>query len=377
MIKGGFRRIIDAAKGRMFSTKGRIQYIEGNSQLCEQAKDVQLRGIRIQGNFEDLPNLIFFPDLFDQVENWVPYFTNKSSSILDYRNVYLLYPRNFGTSDWSNDKNDEYAENTVADIERFMFQHKITMATLGGHGFGAKNAMVVGTFRPELVTGIFAYNYAPQDYTYFRPAATLREVAKKLADLDGKPFSKQTFDKIVEGTVQCKKTQKILQQNLKQQNAKEFGLRYNSKFIGEQFEELVNWKSIPYGLYGGRSSFIFPEFSHHVFLGSNTNSMMKVCVQNNGFFRDIHNVQCESDNPESNHWIYEQPELIDAFQHKTLDFLSKYDGVDVRYMNKQELVEKFAVPVRSGQDRVDRYAGDYVPSHFHHNWKFTDRPELK
>lgn len=47
-----------------------------------------------------------------------------------------------------------------------------------------------------------------------------------------------------------------------------------------------------------------------VFLNTNTLSMMKVCPQNNGFHEDIKSLNCgDSDNPETNHWIYEQSDL--------------------------------------------------------------------
>ena len=37
--------------------------------------NVQLRGVHIKGNYEDLPNLIFFPQILDSVESWIPFFS--------------------------------------------------------------------------------------------------------------------------------------------------------------------------------------------------------------------------------------------------------------------------------------------------------------
>ncbi len=52
---------------------------------------------------------------------------------LDYRNIYLLNPRNFGTSDYFDSfELDEMAD----DVVRFMYEQKISTATLGGHGMG-------------------------------------------------------------------------------------------------------------------------------------------------------------------------------------------------------------------------------------------------
>ena len=377
MIKARFNNLLRCIRRNTFAAPPRIQYIEGASELCADTKDVQLRGIRLQGNYTDLPNMLFFPDLFDQAENWIPFFTGGNTSILDYRNVYILYPRNFGSSDWSNDKSDDYGESLAGDVERFMYQHKITMATMAGHGFGAKTAMVTGTLKPELVTGILAYDYAPQDYTYFRAADNLRNTVTSLALLAEKPFLKTDFEKILDEKISCKKTQALLSQNLKQVGLREFILKYNSKAVTEQFEELINWRKVQYGLFGGRVCFIFPEYSNYVFLNSNTLSILKVCVKAQGFNHDIQSIMTESDNPELNHWVYEYPELTSDFQKQSLKFLQNYDGVDVRYMNRAEYISGHGVPVRGSNERVDRYAGDIVPPAFYHNWRFTDRADLK
>lgn len=68
------------------------------------SEDVELRGIRIQENNKDLPSLIFFVDMFDRVEGWLNFFTHPRFNIPDYRNVYVLYPRNQGNSDYCNQK---------------------------------------------------------------------------------------------------------------------------------------------------------------------------------------------------------------------------------------------------------------------------------
>lgn len=53
----------------------------------------------MRGNYNDLPNLIFFTEACDLTNNWIPFFTDPNNRILDYRNVWLINPRNFGTSD--------------------------------------------------------------------------------------------------------------------------------------------------------------------------------------------------------------------------------------------------------------------------------------
>lgn len=108
-----------------------------------------------------MPSLIFFPDILDHAENWASFFLNPKNPVTALRDIYIIYPRNFGTSDWCNYVADEPAEDIVEDIERFMYSNRITSATIGGHGFGAKNALLMGCYKPHLVTGIVALNYSP------------------------------------------------------------------------------------------------------------------------------------------------------------------------------------------------------------------------
>lgn len=37
------------------------------------------------------------------------------------------------------------------------------MATLSGHGFGAKVALAAGCYYPERTTGVFCIDYSPMD----------------------------------------------------------------------------------------------------------------------------------------------------------------------------------------------------------------------
>jgi hypothetical protein len=44
-------------------------------------ENVQLRGVRLGGRFNDLPNMIFLPETFDLVENWIPFFTDPENKV--------------------------------------------------------------------------------------------------------------------------------------------------------------------------------------------------------------------------------------------------------------------------------------------------------
>jgi len=47
----------------------------------ENTKDVNLRGTFLKGKYEDLPTMIFFPDICDLTNNWIPFFTNPQNDV--------------------------------------------------------------------------------------------------------------------------------------------------------------------------------------------------------------------------------------------------------------------------------------------------------
>jgi pimeloyl-ACP methyl ester carboxylesterase len=69
------------------------------------------------------------------------------------------------------------------DIVRFMDEHKITMATIGGHGFGAKVATATAINNVNRFTGVMCIEGGPLDHTYYeayQELASYIEAAHKL-----------------------------------------------------------------------------------------------------------------------------------------------------------------------------------------------------
>lgn len=105
----------------------------------------------MHGNEKDLPNLIWLPDLIEPAENFEKFFTHPKNKTLSLRNVHLLNYRNFGSSD----HHESFDMKDLADdIIRYMDANQITMATIGGHGFGAKVATAVATDNLNRFTGV-------------------------------------------------------------------------------------------------------------------------------------------------------------------------------------------------------------------------------
>jgi pimeloyl-ACP methyl ester carboxylesterase len=95
--------------------------------------------------------MIWLPELVEPAENFESFFNRADNKIRDVRNVWLLNYRNQGNSD----HHDSYdMEEMAADIVRFMDANKITMATIGGHGFGAKLAAATAIANMDRFTGV-------------------------------------------------------------------------------------------------------------------------------------------------------------------------------------------------------------------------------
>lgn len=349
-----------------FST--RVSTIPGAPKL-QDSKNVTLRGSYIKGNYNDLPNLIFFSELLDPVNNWIPFFTNSENRFLDYRNIWLVNPRNFGNSDRSH----SYDLTEMADdVVRFMYENKISTATLGGHGFGAKLALAVGCYHAERVTGVFGLDSAPLDHRNFEAFHELRSVVDTAYNLRLKDKPRAEIEERLKKDVECPKWRKILNQNLVDSgnslswNFDVAGLQKNLQFA--KADSLGYWAE-KHGIYTGRACFIFPDFSRWVHLNTNTLAMLKVCARLKGFGHDIFCIQGD-ENP-LNHWIYDFKDTSFVTARKLLKFLTLYDGVHVLLKDRSEIGGRGFVPDRlHSRTDTDWIYSEYSPAHVHHNWRF-------
>lgn len=77
--------------------------------------------------------------------------------------MWLLNYRNFGDSDHHSSFD---MQDIQADIIRFMNEKNITMATIGGHGFGAKVATATASYNLNRFTGVICLDGGPITHTY-------------------------------------------------------------------------------------------------------------------------------------------------------------------------------------------------------------------
>eukprot|EP01016_Furgasonia_blochmanni_P005459 TRINITY_DN1211_c0_g1_i1.p1 TRINITY_DN1211_c0_g1~~TRINITY_DN1211_c0_g1_i1.p1 ORF type:complete len:458 (+),score=105.78 TRINITY_DN1211_c0_g1_i1:158-1531(+) len=348
--------------------QAKLLHTPGNARYVKDTRHVSLRGTLLRGNYNDLPNLIFFTEALDPVESWFPFFSDPSNQFLEYRNIWIVNPRNFGNSD----RHPSYDLNDMADdVVRFMYENKITMATLGGHGFGAKVALATGCYHSERVTGVFALDGAPLDHRYFDAFKEFTNYVVGAKDVDLRR-NRADIEADIAKLVKDKKWRSIFLSNLVRSGEGynwNFEINYLAKNLSYNKADSIGYWAEKHGVFTGRNVFIFPEYSRWVHLNSNTLAIHKVCLKNRGYGHDIFAIQGDED--PNNHWIYEQDLYTFPVARKLLRFLRLYDGVHTLLADRSEVGNYFIPDRINSRSQAGHVYSDYSPAHLHHNWRFS------
>jgi len=70
------------------------------------------------------------------------------------------------------------------DIVRFMDEHKITLSTIGGHGFGAKVATATAINHMNRFTGVMCLDGGPIDHRYHEAYQELAQYIESVRNLN-------------------------------------------------------------------------------------------------------------------------------------------------------------------------------------------------
>lgn len=131
--------------------------------------------------------MIWFSELLEPAENFAKFFNRPDNKILDVRNVWLLNVRNQGISD----HHPSYDMTDISnDVVKFMDDKKLTMATLGGHGFGAKVALATAINNMNRCTGVVNLDGGPLDHKYYEAYQELESYVKLANDM---PIDKMDY----------------------------------------------------------------------------------------------------------------------------------------------------------------------------------------
>lgn len=75
-------------------------------------------------------------------------------------------------------------DDMAADIIRFMDEKNLTMATIGGHGFGAKVAAATAAANLDRFTGVIQYEGGPLEHKYYEAYQELDSYVKFAASMN-------------------------------------------------------------------------------------------------------------------------------------------------------------------------------------------------
>jgi pimeloyl-ACP methyl ester carboxylesterase len=99
-----------------------------------------------------------------------------------------------------------------------MDEKKITMATMGGHGFGAKVALATAINNMDRCTGVINLDGGPLDHRFYEAYQELESyvsVAKSIVD---RKMDMAAANKTINEHITCKKWASIFKQNLEEKN---------------------------------------------------------------------------------------------------------------------------------------------------------------
>jgi pimeloyl-ACP methyl ester carboxylesterase len=100
------------------------------------------------------------------------------------------------------------------DIMRYMDDNKITLATIGGHGFGAKVATCTAINNMNRFTGVMCMDGGPLDHKYYAAYQELAQYIEDVRNLGIEGMNHSDAIKKITETVTHPKWRQIILQNL-------------------------------------------------------------------------------------------------------------------------------------------------------------------
>jgi len=256
--------------------------------------------------------MIWFSDLVEPAKNFEAFFTRPDNKILSVRNVWLLDIRNMGNSD----HHSSFAMEEISeDVVRFMDQQQLTMATLGGHGFGAKVALATAINNMNRCTGVINLEGGPLDHTYYEAYQELVQYVKILSTLT--PSTEEAAaKKFIDENINCKKWASIFKQNIEAKGGLlnwKFNIEALAQNMSLRQSDVAGWYE-HYGLWPGNALALFASSSRWVHLSTNTLPFYNVIPRLEGQFPGLINSHAEGWESPLNHWLHEGPDEDSVWQ---------------------------------------------------------------
>jgi pimeloyl-ACP methyl ester carboxylesterase len=245
------------------------KFIGSGATYQQETDKVKIRGKFLKCRNPDMPTMLWFPEVLESAENWEKYFLKSENKVLDYRNVWLMNPRNFGDSDHHKSFD---LEEVSHDIYRFIEENKLTYVTVGGHGYGAKIASAFGSYHMERTSGVICLEGGPLDNSYHEAWEEVKNIILKCSKLNLANTNSADIQRKIDLITEHPKWRQIVKQNLidgKSALQWKFNMEGLVHNVKKQSNDISGW-STRYGIFPGRAFVLFADHSKWVFLNTNT-----------------------------------------------------------------------------------------------------------
>jgi hypothetical protein len=252
------------------------------------------------------------------------------------------------------------------------------MATLGGHGFGAKVALATAINNLDRCTGVINLEGGPLDHRYYESYQELRGYVSALSQLDPSKTDVATAQKAIAEHVHCKKWASIFRQNIEEKGGMlnwKCNLSQLHHNMSMREPDVACWHQ-HYGLWPGQALALFAAHSRWVHLSTNTLPFYYTIPRLEGQFPGNINIHADGWESPLNHWLHEGPddEHVWRLSQQMWRWLKNYDGCNVLLADKTEAGWHY-ISDRGFDVECNTRQGEYTPEHVHHNYLHTDAYE--
>jgi len=184
------------------------------------------------------------------------------------------------------------------------------MATLGGHGFGAKVALATAINNMERVTGVINLDGGPLDHRFYEAYQELESYVNVAKNMPIASLDRAQAVKYLNDNISCKKWASIFVQNLEGKSDKvvwRLNIDDLHKNMQSKVPDVAMWHE-HYGLWPGNALAIFAAHSRWVHLSTNTLSFYNVIPRLQNEFPGKINTWADGFESPLNHWLHEGPD---------------------------------------------------------------------
>jgi pimeloyl-ACP methyl ester carboxylesterase len=197
------------------------------------------------------------------------------------------------------------------DIIRFMDDKKIVMATIGGHGYGAKVAAATAIGNMNRFTGVIQYEGGPLEHQYYEAYQELTDAIRLAHSLPIGSMELGAAHKALSDNILDKNWARVFREALVQEGSS-LAWRINIEALYQQTKkhspDIAAWRQNCGGLWPGQTLALFAAHSRWVHLSTNTLPFYNVFPRLQEQFPHSINIHASDLEGPETHWLHNHPD---------------------------------------------------------------------